>query len=90
MLDSDFEDNNSVQFTAGSVIYNYNDESDCAYLLKKERLKLFQKKEQQLVLSMKRKFLVNNLYFLILKRTVTAKAVKDCLAIKNSKKYFTE
>ena len=31
MLDSDFDDDNSVQFTAGSVIYNFDDESDCAY-----------------------------------------------------------
>ena len=37
MLDSDFDDDDSVQFTAGSVIYNHDDESDCAYFFKKRR-----------------------------------------------------
>ena len=45
MLDSDLDDENSVQFTAGSIIYNYDEESDCAYFLKKGEVEILSKKE---------------------------------------------
>ena len=44
MLDSDLDNDDAVQFTAGSVIYNYDDESDCAYFLKKGEVEIISKK----------------------------------------------
>ena len=43
MLDSDLDNDDAVQFTAGSVIYTHNDVSDCA-TFKKGEAKLFSKK----------------------------------------------
>ena len=82
MLDSDFEDNNSVQFTAGSVIYNYNDESDCAYLLKKGEVEILSKKGTTVGFINEEEVFGEQSILLDTKRTVTAKASKDCLAIK--------
>ena len=82
MLDSDFEDNNSVQFTAGSVIYNYNDESDCAYLLKKGEVEILSKKGTTVGFINEEEVFGEQSILLDTKRTVTAKATRDCLAIK--------
>ena len=82
MLDSDFEDNNSAQFTAGSVIYNYNDESDCAYLLKKGEVEILSKKATTVSFINEEEVFGKQSILLDTKRTVIAKASKDCLAIK--------
>ena len=82
MLDSDFEDDNTVQFTAGSVIYNYDDESDCAYFLKKGEVEILSKKGTTVGFINEEEVFGEQSILLDTKRTVTAKASKDCLAIK--------
>ena len=82
MLDSDFDDDNSIQFTAGSVIYNHDDESDCAYFLKKGEVEIISKKGTTVGFINEEEVFGEQSILLDTKRTVTAKAVTDCLAIK--------
>ena len=82
MLDSDFDDENSVQFKAGSVIYNFDEESDCAYFLKKGEVEIISKKGTTVGFINEEEVFGVQSIFLVTKRTVTTKAVKDCLAIK--------
>ena len=82
MLDSDFDGDNTVQFTAGSVIYNFDEESDCAYFLKKGEVEIISKKGTTVGFINEEEVFGEQSILLDTKRTVTAKAVRDCLAIK--------
>jgi len=82
MLDSDFDDDNSVQFKAGSVIYSYNEESDCAFFLKKGEVEIISKKGTTVGFINEEEVFGEQSILLDTKRTVTAKAVRDCLAVK--------
>ena len=82
MLDSDLNNDDAIQFTAGSVIYNYDDESDCAYFLKKGEVEIISKKGTTVGFINEEEVFGEQSILLDIKRTVTAKAVKDCLAIK--------
>ncbi len=82
MLDSDFDDENSVQFKAGSVIYNFDEQSDCAYFLKKGEVEIISKKGTTVGFINEEEVFGEQSILLDTKRTVTTKAVKDCLAIK--------
>ena len=82
MLDSNFDDDDSVQFTAGSVIYSHNDESDCAYFLKKGEVEIISEKGTTVGFINEEEVFGEQSILLETKRTVTAKASTDCLAIK--------
>ena len=82
MLDSDFDDDNSVQFKAGSVIYNYDDESDCAYFLKNGEVEIISKKGTTVGFINEDEVFGEQSILLDTKRTVTAKAFKRLLRIK--------
>ena len=75
MLDSDFDDDNSVQFTAGSVIYNFDEESDCAYFLKKG-VEIISKKGTTVGFINEEEVLVNNQYYLIQKELLQQRLLK--------------
>ena len=82
MLDSENDEDNSIQFTAGSIIYNYDDESDCAYFLKKGEVEIISKKGTTVGFINEEEVFGEQSILLDTKRTVTAKAAKDCLVIK--------
>jgi len=75
-------DNDLVSWKAGTIIYNFNDESDFAYLLKEGEVEVISEKGIKVGFINENEIFGEQSILLNTKRTVTAKAAKDSSAIK--------
>jgi len=75
-------DNDLVSWKAGTTIYNFNDESDFAYLLKEGEIQIISEKGIKVGFINENEIFGEQSILLNTKRTVTAKAAKDSSAIK--------
>ncbi len=75
-------DNDLVSWKAGTTIYNFNDESDFAYLLKEGEVEVISEKGIKVGFINENEIFGEQSILLNTKRTVTAKAAKDSSAIK--------
>ena len=75
-------DNDLVSWKAGTIIYNFNDESDFAYLLKEGEIQIISEKGIKVGFINENEIFGEQSILLNTKRTVTAKAAKDSSAIK--------
>ena len=75
-------DDDLVSWKAGTIIYNFNDESDFAYLLKEGEVEVISEKGIKVGFINENEIFGEQSILLNTKRTVTAKAAKDSSAIK--------
>ena len=71
-----------VYWKAGETIYNFNDESDFAYLLKKGEIQIISDKNIKVGFINENEVFGEQSILLGTRRTVTAKATKDSEAVK--------
>ncbi len=74
-----------VSWDAGTVIYNFNDESDFAYLLKEGEVQIISEKGIKVGFINENEIFGEQSILLDTKRTVTAKATKNSSAIRITK-----
>ena len=78
----DFMSNDQVYWKAGQTIYNFNDESDFAYLLKKGEVQIISDRNINVGFINENEVFGEQSILLGTRRTVTAKASKDSEAMK--------
>ena len=82
--------NDLITWESGTIIYNFNDESDCAYLLKEGEVQIISEKGINVGFINENEIFGEQSILLGVKRTVTAKAVKDSTAVKITKEALTK